>query len=195
MTPPRRCTACLRPEAACLCRRAVPVANATPVLILQHPDEAMHAKGSARLLHLSLQASRLEVGTRFDEAALAAWCGEGAALLYPADDRAPVRASLDRPARLVVLDATWRKSRRLLADHPLLARLPRWPLQPPLPPSRYASRRAHRPEQRSTLEATLLALAALDGPQPAHDALLAGFDACQADWLARAAAGVADGAT
>lgn len=186
MTSPRpRCPACLRPPVACLCGRAVPVDHATPVLILQHPLEAAHAKGSARLLHGSLRDSRLEVGDRFDDAQLTAWCGEGAVLLYPDDGQAPRLAAGVRPRRLVVLDATWRKSRRLLAEHPRLAALPRLALDLP-PPSRYASRRAHRAGQRSTLEATLLALAQLDGPHPSHDALLDAFDALQQDWLVRA---------
>jgi len=44
--------------------------------------------------------------------------------------------------RLVVLDATWRKSRKLLHLHPLLQALPRLPLRDP-PPSLYRIRKAH----------------------------------------------------
>lgn len=185
MSPRPRCSTCLRPPATCPCGRVVPVRHATPVLILQHPLEAAHAKGSALLLHGSLRDSRLEVGDRFDDAPLADWCGDGAVLLYPDDGSAPRLLPGERPRRLVVIDATWRKSRRMLAEHPRLAGLPRLSLDAP-PPSRYASRRAQRPGQRSTLEATLLALAQLDGAHPSHDALLDAFDTLQQDWLARA---------
>jgi len=70
----------------------------------------------------------------------------------------------DAPWRLVVLDATWRKSLRLLLEHPALLALPRLAL-PAAVPTRYrAIRAARRPDQVSTLEATVQALALLDGP-------------------------------
>src|SRR6185369_6555791 len=61
------CSRCLRPQRTCICRWSTPIAHAIEVLILQHPLEAKHAKGSARLLHLSLPNSRLLVGEVFDE--------------------------------------------------------------------------------------------------------------------------------
>jgi DTW domain-containing protein YfiP len=75
--------------------------------------------------------------------------------------------ALDDPARLrlVVIDGTWRKSRRMLYDSPWLQGLPRLALAAP-PPSRYRIRRARGEGQLSTFEATLLALAQL---APAHD--------------------------
>lgn len=176
------CVQCLRPQATCLCGRVVPVPHRTPVLILQHPLEVHHAKGSGRLLHLSLQHSRLEVGEQFDGARLAEWLGPDAVLLYPGGGGAP---GPSRPGRLVVLDATWRKSRLMCHANPLLARLPRLSLDAP-PPSRYTVRRAHAPDQRSTLEATLLALEQLEGPHPSHAGVLAAFDGLQASWQARA---------
>ena len=173
-----RCEACRRPPATCLCARVVPVDHTTPVLILQHPLEVDHAKGTARLLHMSLRHSRLEAGERFDDAALQQWLGDDAVLLYPGESMAPAPS---RPGRLVVLDATWRKSRRMLHANPRLQVLPRLALNAP-PASRYASRRAHAPEQRSTLEATLLALALLDGDHPSHAQLLEHLDAEQLAW-------------
>ena len=65
-----RCPACLRPHSACICRWATPVAHRTEVLILQHPLEVHEAKGTARLLHLSLPHSRMVTGERFDASAL-----------------------------------------------------------------------------------------------------------------------------
>ena len=177
-----RCDRCLRPQATCLCDLVVPVPHRTEVLVLQHPLEAHHPKGSARLLHLSLAHSRLAIGERFDEAHLAAWTGDGAVLLYPGAD--PLAPSGPPLRRLVVLDATWRKSRLMLHANPLLQRLPRLTLAAP-PPSRYTVREAHAPHQRSTLEATLLALAQLDGPHPAHASLLTAFDALQQRWARR----------
>ena len=68
------------------------------------------------------------------------------------------------PLRLVVLDATWRKSLRMLLEHPALAALPRLPLDLPEPTRYRAIRAARRPDQVSTLEATVQALAMLEGP-------------------------------
>ena len=59
------CTSCLRPQSACICLWIRPTAHQVEVLILQHPLEVAHAKGSARLLHLSLARSRLATGEVF----------------------------------------------------------------------------------------------------------------------------------
>ena len=64
--------------------------------------------------------------------------------------------------RLIVLDGTWRKSRKMLYRNPLLQQLPRLSLQR-MPASHYLIRKAHRPDQLSTLEATCAALAQLEG--------------------------------
>ncbi|MEG1455601.1 MAG: tRNA-uridine aminocarboxypropyltransferase, partial [Comamonas sp.] len=85
---------------------------------------------------------------------------------------------LQTPARLrlVVIDGTWRKSRKMLYLNPLLQRLPRLALRD-LPASRYAIRRAHRPGQLSTLEAAYCALAQLEPANGKLEALLQAMDA------------------
>jgi DTW domain-containing protein YfiP len=78
--------------------------------------------------------------------------------------------------RLVVLDATWRKSRKMLHLSPGLQRLPRLALDE-VPAGRYAIRKAHAPGQLSTLEATCAALAQLESKAERWQPLLAAFDA------------------
>ncbi|PTT83893.1 DTW domain-containing protein, partial [Pelomonas sp. HMWF004] len=85
--------------------------------------------------------------------------------------------------QLIVLDGSWRQSRRLLAANPWLAGLPRVSL--PEQPSRYALRRAHRPGQLSTLEAGLHALALLEGQPQRFEPLWAAFDDFVRTGLAR----------
>ena len=197
-TPSRRlaCTVCLRPQSACICRWIAPVEHAVEVLILQHPLEVDNPKGSARLLHLSLPGSRLVTGEVFDDlpALLADSPGHRGAsgsaklnlLLYPQTPQnqppgitpgqlAP--GALDDPARLrlVVLDGTWRKSLKMLYGNPLLQQLPRLALQD-VGASHYLIRKAHRPDQLSTLEATCAALAQLQGGAGPLQPLLAAFD-------------------
>ncbi|MGS0757100.1 DTW domain-containing protein [Roseateles sp. GG27B] len=76
-----------------------------------------------------------------------------------------------------MLDATWRKSRKMLHLNPLLQALPRLALQQP-PPSRYTIRRAQQTHQLSTLEATVLALQQLEGAarEASYAPLLTAFD-------------------
>ena len=75
----------------------------------------------------------------------------------------------------MVLDATWRKSRKMLHLSPGLQRLPRLTLDD-VPASRYAIRKAHKPGQLSTLEATCAALAQLEGDAARWQPLLHAFD-------------------
>jgi DTW domain-containing protein YfiP len=190
----RQCDRCLRPQSSCICHWICALTPATEVLVLQHPLEVHQAKGSGRLLHLSLAGSRLVVGEQFDAQSLqdllfAPWDQAGMAvqtlLLYPATGPA---AEADRAAltladasaaagrrRLVILDATWRKSRKMLYGNPGLQQLPRLALQQP-PASHYRIRKAHRPEQLSTLEATCHALAQLEGGTDKYLPLLQAFD-------------------
>ena len=179
------CPRCLRPQSACICQWITPVAHQTEVLILQHPLEVDHAKNTARLLHLSLPGSRMLVGESFDEASLRAAMAEPryTVLLYPPDvyegHEAPATldsAQLSDPfkVRLVVLDGTWRKSRKMLHLSPLLQRLPRLSLDD-VQPSGYAIRKAHKPGQLSTLEATCAALAQLEGGPECFLPLLEAF--------------------
>ena len=184
--PPARrptCARCQLPLRSCLCAWVRPVHNRMPLLVLQHPDEAAQAKNSLRLLRLSLSACRCEVGEQVDADTLSTWLSPGAVLLYPgaADAHAPQMPA--QPGPLVLLDGTWRQTRRLLALNLQLQRLPRCPL-PPLSPSRYLVRSAQRPEHRSTLEAAALALGALEGRPEHYAPLLQAFEGWMAAQLA-----------
>jgi DTW domain-containing protein YfiP len=175
--------------------------------------EVYNAKGSARMLHLSLAHSRMETGEVFEAQALHTWLTapwlpgaavapppKQAVLLYPASPAgaapciaaAPALASpvlqppLQLPPsqlRLVVLDGTWRKSRKMLYLNPLLQQLPRLSLHN-VPASRYRIRKAHQPNQLSTLEATCAALAQIENSAPAFLPLLAAFDGFVAQRMA-----------
>ena len=228
----RACPRCALPLLSCLCAWLRPTANQASLLILQHPMERDQAKGSARLLRLSLARCRCEQGERFDPEALAGWLAATPAggavrslLLFPqafpeafskefpqalphsfpqVPGQAGGRDAFEMPAdaapgpavppeplepttigewQLVLIDATWRKARKMLALNPLLQALPRWGLRA-LPPSRYAIRKAQRPEQRSTLEAACLGLGQLEREPARYDALLSAFDG----WVAQCAA-------
>lgn len=200
MTPtpiPRRlaCERCLRPQATCLCALAQATAHRTEVLVLQHPQEQRQAKNSVALLRLSLAHCELVVGERFEPDALQTLLhrpGRETRLLYPDVPAAPAppasattAATARLPLRLVVIDATWRKSLRMLLEHPALAALPRLALGAPEPTRYRAIRAARRPDQVSTLEATVHALALLEGDDFHAAPLLAAFDRFVAGVAAR----------
>src|SRR5437764_11872688 len=84
------CAACLRAQSACICHLVRPLASRAALLILQHPLEVHNAKNSARLLHLSLAGSRLEVGETFAPSALTG--------LLHADGRTPLLLYPDTPS-------------------------------------------------------------------------------------------------
>jgi DTW domain-containing protein YfiP len=197
-----QCRRCLRPQNSCICQWIRPTSHTTEILILQHPMEVHQAKGSARLLHLSLPHSRLVVGESFDDGALRALLFEPfppeendvtddrpvrPLLLYPIEDAATDNSHSLQPHdsitdaadsvrhRLVVLDGTWRKSRKMLHLNPLLQQLPRLALQNS-PASNYRIRKAHRPDQLSTYEATCHALTELEGDAEKYRPLLQAFE-------------------
>ena len=194
---------------AALRRPGLPLASAVALLILQHPREQREPKGTARLLHLAVAGSRLRVGALWpaspeplgstEASERAATPGTEPAdaqagpwrdvLLYPAtqaDASMPTPPTLNpawlaapQQLRLVVIDGTWRKARRMLHDSPWLQSLPRLSLQGSAASRYQRIRRARGAGQLSTFEAAVWALAQL---QPGWDAeplavLWAAFDA------------------
>jgi len=179
------CERCLRAQSACICRWITQVEAQAHLLILQHPLEVGNAKNSARLLHLCVTGSAMATGEAFDAGVLDSLLhadGRTPVLLYPATpDDAGLPAPPPMPAlpaealRLVLLDATWRKSRKMLYLNPALQRLPRLALTD-VAPSNYRIRKAHAPHQLSSLEAAAQALGQLERAPGRLSPLLDAFD-------------------
>lgn len=189
------CATCNRPERTCFCRWITPIANGVELAILQHPLEVNNAKNTARLLHLSLHNCALHVGEEFAPELLQAILerdGKINLLLYPATSQPEARGLFPvAPApdltgiassqlRLVVLDGTWRKSRKLLYLNPLLQQLPRLSLVN-CPASGYLIRKTRGKDELSTLEASCYALQQLEAKQVDYQPLLDAFDGFIAD--------------
>lgn len=143
--------------------------------------EVANAKGSARLLHLSIANSTIMVGEQFNQAELDAALHAGGllpVLLYPESpghSAPPAPTRTPEQLRLVILDGTWRKSRKMLHQNPALQTLPRLALDD-LPPSHYLIRKAHAGHQLSTLEAACHALGRMHGGGDRCAPLLGAFD-------------------
>jgi DTW domain-containing protein YfiP len=190
MNPSRpTCPRCLLPLSTCLCALVAPVRNEVEVLVLQHPLEVREAKGSVRLLALSLVRCRVVVGEIFEDATLDELLhagGRRSALLYPAEAGGAAQARGDPPTQLVVLDGTWRKSLRMLKSNPALEALPRVSLATEVSGAYGVLRKAPGHGQLSTLEATCRALAALEGDTARYVSLTAAFERFVTESAARA---------
>jgi len=136
------------------------------VLVVRHTWEAFKSTGTARLAALALGNLRIvDMAAENPEPTRAQLRKlEDAWLLYPGPSSGPLGA--ERPQTLIVLDGTWRQTRKMQRRLPELSRFPRFSL-PELPQavSRERLREAPRPGARSTLEAIADALALLDSPE------------------------------
>lgn len=189
MSSRQACQLCQRPIPTCFCHWITPSLNTIELIILQHPLEVNNTKNTARLLHLSLKHNQLHIGETFPVGflnTLLAADHKTNLLLYPATPEAqalgikvppllPDLAQL-KPAqlRLIIIDATWRKSRKMVYLNPELQHLPRWSLGQ-CPPSAYHIRKAHQQDQLSTLEASCYALQQLESGANDYQPLLNAF--------------------
>jgi DTW domain-containing protein len=173
------CPHCRRAQTACICHLISKVHSSVEVLILQHPLEVLETKGTARLLHLCLPNSRILAGEEYSEIYdgksldKIIFTAKKSILLYPttAEDHSlgiaappelnPAWLNDLKNIRLIIIDGTWRKSRKILCKNPYLQTLPRLVLQD-LPQGQYTIRKARKPHQLSTLEASCAALAQLE---------------------------------
>jgi len=196
MTKRLSCNACLRPLKTCICKYIQQVENLVSVVILQHPQEVHEAKNSARLLHLCLKNSQMEVGEQFADDFFLQSQRNGCydLLLYPDTPEEKSLGIISPPEidfcrlnidqnlrqlnniRLWILDATWRKSRKMLYLNPALQAMPRLSLQN-CPPSIYTIRKAHSENQLSSLEASCYALQQLEANAVDYSPILQAFAA------------------
>ncbi|MGI5860953.1 MAG: tRNA-uridine aminocarboxypropyltransferase [Myxococcales bacterium] len=160
------CPRCLLREAACLCDCIPRVETRTQVLIVRHTKERLRTSNTARVAALALvRAQLLDIEAASDPIDPAPFREPGTWLLYPGQERAgrPEPA----PRKLVVLDGSWRQTRRMYLHMPALRGLPVLSLPPPeIAPARL--REQQRPEGHSTLEAIAAAIRFIEGEAAAR---------------------------
>lgn len=175
------CPACERPASHCLCSLIPQLESHTHVLVIQHPSEQRHPLNTARLLVRGLRNAELLVAERLPEESPWYWRLQDpdwrTELLFPGADAALlcVAAEDERPRRLVLLDGTWRKARKILYLNPVLQDLPHVALPPGLQ-SRYRVRKAPMEGALSTVEAGAAALTIIE-PGVDFSPLLSPFEA------------------
>lgn len=170
-----RCVRCQRPLSHCLCSLIPSLSSRVQVQILQHPDEARHALNTARLAVLGLETANLCLGEQFPHLPI----DSGTYLLFPGPEARSLKeltlAEQTAVERLIVLDGTWRKARKLLYLNPALQALPQLKL-PEGCRSRYRVRKAPMPDALSTVEAIVIALSLIEHSER-FEALLVPFEA------------------
>jgi DTW domain-containing protein YfiP len=183
------CNQCQLALANCICKFAVAIDNPIELLVLQHPKETNEVKNSIRLLHLCAKNMQLITGEKFTDEELSAalykdqkiplllypTTKELASLGLPTPNELPDLSHIEtNKIRLVLIDATWKKSRKMLYLNPALQTLPRLTLENP-PPSLYTIRKAHTQHQLSSLEACCYAWQQLEKNPSAYNELLTAF--------------------
>lgn len=151
------------------------------MLIIQHPLEQKHPFNTGRMAHLCLDNSELVVAESLSEAELARLLAPRSALLYPSLEWLPVVERVEAGSaraqaleQLVVIDASWRKSKKMLHLHPVLQGLPRVSFEGELR-SNYRVRRSSLPNSLSTLESIVVAMGALE-PEGEFLGMLGAFE-------------------
>jgi len=162
---PGRCQRCLLLSAFCICDEIGAGRDSHPqVLIVRHHWEAFKSTGTARVAGLALSNLRIvDFVSEHPEPVRALLRDlDDAWLLYPGGP-APGSEPPPPPKTLVVLDGTWKQTRKMLRRLPELARMPRFTLSADTGDvTRDRLREPPRPGARSTLESIADALSELD---------------------------------
>lgn len=148
----------------CLCQVLEAVPTRTRVLVLLHRVERYRTTNTGRIATLALAGSELREWNLLDAPNdPTGLSGPGVYLLYPGETAQVLEPGLE-VRTLVVPDATWRRTRRMVNRSPELAGLPRLCL-PPGAPSAFRLRTNRNPHSVCTLEALARALGILEGPE------------------------------
>jgi DTW domain-containing protein YfiP len=182
--PRKTCPNCQRPLPVCYCSALMQVTNKTKVLIIQHPLEQKHPFNTGRMAHLCLSNSELIVAEKLSESKLARILNTSSTLLYPSLAWLPntseiipqtqASTNLLNIQQLIVIDATWNKSKKILHLHPILQKLTRLHLKGNLS-SNYQIRKTTVSNGLSTLESIVKALNYIE-PNGGFEAMLQPFD-------------------
>lgn len=177
------CPTCNKPEVACICSFVTTTSNQVNVVILQHPKEVNHTKGTALLLAKSLKNSHVIVGESFDNNSelhkvLAQHHGK-TFLLYPSEDALTLNNNVTLECHtqiscIVLLDATWRKAFKMFQLSSCLQALPQIKLAEGIPVL-YEIRKTAKEGALSTLEACCHALSVIESDTEKYQPLLNSF--------------------
>lgn len=149
------CSRCLSPLSRCIC--SLCPENLTldfPIIIFQHPDEEHHYLNTVKILKLSFKNIRVIVTEHPKESDLdnsIQWY-----LLFPDEHAQSLQQaqnnSVLKPFGLIILDGTWKKTKKFIFENMFLQTMPRLSLLHHYE-SIYELRKCDRKNFLSTLEA------------------------------------------
>lgn len=160
------CEKCHFPRRTCICSLVSAVDDVTydgEIHVLQHPDEVGHAKNSLKLVTQLMPNVQVWTGENqedFSELAYQVTQSSGGwGCFYPCTSSIENTAfKPDLPdTRLIFIDATWRKARKIWHLNSWMHNLPLYHLSRDYTPQ-YHIRKNHASHQLSTLEAIAYAI-------------------------------------
>lgn len=120
------CAECTRPISECYCSAIVDIVTPIKVIIIQHPKEVQHPYNTGRIAHRCLKNSELIIAEQLDNETLGQLTQKDSVLLFPEMTwLAPSQAHTETTKQLIVIDATWKKAKKILHLNPALQSLPR----------------------------------------------------------------------
>ncbi|MCR5289017.1 MAG: DTW domain-containing protein [Treponema sp.] len=157
-----RCYRCLRPVANCFCKYIQEFDPGMKFVFLMHPKEAKHERtGTGRLAQISMTGAELLIGLEFAHnkrlQELLSDPQYFPVLLYPGENawngkkEGFAESVGNKKLLVIVLDATWFCSRKLIEHNPQLLLLPRVSFYGDYR-SIFTFKREPRPEYISTIE-------------------------------------------
>ena len=186
MTKRARCTQCNRAIVACFCDTITQTENELSVIILQHTSEVKHAKGTAKIVELSLNNIDVFVGEDFTDnnELKQKLATKKSLLLYPQDNAispSDLAGNINENSdiklsdyQLVVIDGSWKKAFKILQLNPFLSQISAIGIDA-IDESDYRIRKSSRSDSLSTLEAIHSVLTTVEGDK--FEGLLASFKA------------------
>lgn len=172
---PGRCPRCWILQAHCICPTVPQVPTRTEVVVVRHERESWKSTGTARIAALAMPNLKLLDYCEDAEPARSTLPSlvDGARLLFPTPDAGVLEPTEVR--RVILLDGTWRQTRRMYTKLPALHPVPKLAL-PDKAPRVLRLRESKFEAGRSTLEAIAETIALLEGEAAAaplfalHDA-------------------------
>ena len=163
-----RCPGCEIRKPLCFCAHIPRLELQTRVILLMHTAEEVLTSNTARLTTKALTNSEIRIRGRLNQPmSTDGFIVEGrpSFLLYPSAHAAELNpefvANLSGPAKLIVPDGSWVRTRKFVRRDPAFVGIPHVKL-PPGPPSEYRLRAQAGPHSLCTLEAVARAIGALE---------------------------------
>lgn len=182
------CPECKKAMSACICKYITYIDNQHFIHILQHPSEEKKAIGTARILDLSLQASKITTAELFNETEFDL---NNCYLVFPDELATPAEQFVENKKQIIntqtqfiLLDGSWKKAYKLLMLNPFLQALPKVSININKK-SEYRIRKSPREDGLSTVEAGYYLLSQLEKNDDKFTPLLTAFSGMIDDQIAQ----------